>query len=436
MKNHHTGSVTKLLQRVMVTIVLLLLWQTVIAQQLTHTSPEKAGFSSERLQKITEMINSYSKDHQVAGIVAIVAREGKIVYHSASGYRDIEAGIPMQKDDIYRIASQTKSVTCTAVMMLYEEGKFLLDDPVSKYIPEFRNPEVLESFNEVDSTYTTKPANREVTIHDLLTHTSGISYPVIGSEEAKAIYAKADVPLGFEPRPVKLEEKMKTLAGLPLLHQPGERYTYGLSIDVLGYLVEVISGKSLADFFRERIFEPLGMEDTYFYVPPDKHSRLATVYSYNSAFETVVRPDDPNIDHTYPLVADGTYYSGGAGLSSTAHDFTRFLQMLLNGGEYNGRRLMSPHTIRLMTINQIGDLGLWGSPNKMGYGFEVVTEKGSTSSPWHGGTFSGGGFWGSGHWVEPSTGIVAVLWTQHSSQAWVEMQNKFRVMVYGALTEE
>lgn len=415
---------------------MLLLWQSVPAQQLKPASPERVGFSSERLQKITEMLHGYTEDHKIAGTVALIARNGKIVYHEAEGYRNIEDDIKMQKDDIYRIASQTKSVTCVAVMMLYEEGKFLLDDPISKYIPEFKNPEVLKTFNEKDSSYTTEPAKREITIHDLLTHTSGISYPVIGPPSARAIYAKAGIPLGFVPGQLNLGEKMEKLGDLPLMHHPGEAYTYGLSIDVLGYLVEVISGKSFDQFLRERLFEPLEMEDTYFYVPEDKQSRMATVYTRVDG-EVIENPADDSlgINTIYPFTENGTYYSGGGGLSSTAQDYATFLQMLLNGGKYNGQQIISPHTIRLMTTNQIGDIERL-SPTKMGYGFEVVTEKSSTQLLWHEDSYAFGGFWGSNFWVDPSTGLVGLIWTQHSNFCWSEMQEKFKVMVYGALTEE
>src|SRR3546814_277931 len=283
-------------------------------------------------------------------------------------------------------------------MMLMEEGKFLLDDPVSRYIPEFSQVRVMKKFNEEDSTCTTVPAKREVTVRDLLTHTSGIGYAVIGSREANAIYAKAGIPVGFEARPLKLADKMKILAGLPLMHQPGERFTYGLNTDMLGYLVEVVSGKSLAEFFRERIFEPLGMKDTWFYLPEEKAGRLADVYIEDASGKSVPMPrtGPAGYDRDYPLTGS-TYYSGGAGLVSTAWDYAVFMQMLLNGGVYNGHRLLSPNTVRLMTSNQIGDLSL--GPNKFGLGFEVVTRKGASNAPWHEGSFSWGGYFGSNYWM-------------------------------------
>lgn len=408
-----------------------------IPQVVTQAaSPEEVGFSSERLAKLDQLLESFTgKDHRVAGAAAFIARKGKVVYYTASGYRDIEAGNPMERDDIFRIASQTKTITAIAVMMLYEEGKFLLDDPVSKYIPEFRNPQVLDTFNAEDTSYTTKPAKSEPTIRQLLTHTSGLSYAVIGTEEARAIYAKAGVRIGFEPNPDKLADKMKILAGLPLMHEPGTVYSYSLGLDMAGYLVEVVSGKPLNEFFRERIFEPLGMKDTHFYLPPEKHSRLVTVYGLDDQFKTIRRPNDPALDHTYPLVKNGTYYSGGAGLCSTVEDYGKFLQMLLNGGQYNGHRLLSPHTIRLITSNQIGDLAIWGSPNKMGLGFEITSEKGSIQGPLQEGAFAFGGFWGTWGWADPASDLVVVLMTQHSTFTSIDMMNKFRVMVYGALTE-
>ena len=424
-----------IIKRIGYTVLLfLLVGQSIRAQQLKTALPENAGFSSARLKAIDKMMHSYTDDHKVAGVVGIVARNGEIVYHSAAGYRDIEAKVKLQKDDIYRIASQTKAVTCAAVMMLFEEGKFLLEDPISKYIPEFRNPKVIKSFNEADSSYTTEPAKREITIHDLLTHTSGISYAVIGSREARAIYAKAGVPIGFEPRKIRLADKMKILGGLPLMHHPGEAITYGLSIDVLGYLIEVVSGKSLDAFFNARLFKPLGMKDTYFYVPEDKQARMAKAYTRkNGKVVENNAGDSAAINTIYPFIKDGTYFSGGAGLSSTAYDYIVFLQMLLNGGTYDGKRLLSPHTIRLMTSNQIGDLN-WGT-DKSGFGLVVVTEKSAALYPWHKGTFAGGGFWGSNYWVDPLSGMVALIWCQDSNADWVALQNKFKAMVYGALEE-
>src|SRR5690606_30253532 len=266
----------------------------------------------------------------------------------------------MQKENIFRIASQTKAVTSVAIMMLFEEGKLRLDDPVSKYIPAFKNQTVLEKFNKEDSTYTTVPAKSEVTIRQLLTHTSGIGYAQIGSPEANAIYAKNNITAGIGVNDNSLLEAMTRLGKLPLMHQPGEKWTYGLNTDLLGCLVEVISGKSLDEFFRTRIFEPLGMKDTYFNIPAEKAGRLVNLYTERPD-GTLVKADSNMLNgpvtSDYPLQKT-TYFSGGAGLSSTIYDYAIFLQMLLNNGEYDGKRLLGRNTVRMMTTNQIGDLGL------------------------------------------------------------------------------
>ncbi|HUM67105.1 MAG TPA: serine hydrolase domain-containing protein, partial [Chitinophagaceae bacterium] len=342
---------------------LILFSQTGFTQVLKEASPESAGMSTERLKRIDQLIQEYVDKKWIAGGSAIIARDGKIVYYKAVGYDDIDKKTPLKRDAIFRIASQTKAITSVAVMMLYEEGKFLLKDPISRYIPEFSKPQVLDKFNEADSTYTTVPAKREVTIHDLLTHTSGIGYAQIGSKEATAIYAKNGIVGGIGVGKILLGDKMKKLGSLPLFHQPGEKWTYGLNTDLLGYLVEVVSGMSLDEFFRKRIFEPLGMKDTYFYLPKEKYSRLATLYTEDSAKKVIKAADHVDIngdfDSNYPAT-EGTYYSGGGGLSSTAFDYAIFMQMLLNGGEYNGKRILGRATVNMMTVSQY-DKTNWSS---------------------------------------------------------------------------
>ena len=408
------------------------------AQGLTIGKPELDGFSSARLHSIDSLFNSYTKDHQIAGVCAIVARHGHNDYWSASGYSDIKAGKLLQRTDMFRIASQTKAITCVAILILYQEGKLLLDDPISKYIPEFKNPIVLKTFNAKDSSYTTEPAKREVTIHDLLTHTSGISYRAIGTTEAKAIYSKAGIPAGFETRHIKLADKMRLLAKLPLMQQPGTGYTYGLNMDVLGDIIEIVSHQTLNDFFRERIFRPLGMNDTYFYVPVDKQARVSKVFMTTPKGETVENTANDTtgeINVNYPFTKNGSYFSGGAGLTSTAYDYALFLQMVQNGGILNGKRILSPNILHLMRINQIGDIGIWYTSNKIGFSFEVVTDKGAAEAPWHVGTNIGGGYWGSSYWADPVSDLVVVIWTQHGSFYSGDMLNKFKAMVYGALNE-
>ncbi len=408
--------------------------------QLKQVTPESQDMSSSRLSNIDSLFQHLTGNgHEVAGVSAIVLRHGQIVYYNAAGYRDIARNQLLKKDDLFRIASQTKVITVTAIMMLYEEGRLLLDDPISKYIPEFSHPVVLKSFNEKDSSYETGPAKSEITVRQLLNHTSGISYTSIGTKEAKAIYTKAGVPIGFEARHIQLADKMKILAKLPLMHEPGAAFTYGLNTDVLGYLVEVVSGKSLKEFFQQRIFDPLGMKDTYFYIPADKQGRLSKAYVTDAKGHTVendAMDTTGGVNTIYPFTKNGTYYSGGAGLSSTAYDYVLFLQMLANGGELNGHRLLSPSSVRLMTMNQIGDLEFpWSAVNREGFVFQVVTEKGSAESGWNAGTYFGGGYWNSTYWVDPKTGIVAQIWTQHFSPYGGELFNKFKAIIYGAITK-
>src|SRR5664280_3602103 len=333
-------------------LILILAFSCTQTTELKETSPITVSVSGERLLRIDRMLQQGIDSGWIAGAVGFIARDGKIVYNKSFGVSNIEAKTPMRTNDIFRIASQTKAITSVAVMMLFEEGKFLLDDPISKYIPEFANPTVLEKFNVKDSSYTTVKANREITIRDLLTHTSGIDYAGIGSENMKAIYAKAGIPTGFVSEKIVLGDKMRKLGRLPLVHQPGERFTYGLNVDVLGYLVEILSGETLDKYFRTHIFEPLGMNDTYFYVPASTINMLVKVTAEDKNHHLVNASAD-FVD--YPINGK-TYYSGGAGLSSTIKDYATFLQMLLNKGEYNGKRLLARRTVELMTSNQIGDL--------------------------------------------------------------------------------
>jgi CubicO group peptidase (beta-lactamase class C family) len=364
--------------------------------------PESVGMSTERLSRIDNLVKEYVDKKWIAGAAVLVARDGKIVYYKGLGYDDFDKKTPMKKDAICRIASQTKAITSVAVMMLYEEGKILLNDPVSNYIPEFKNPRVLDKFNPADTTYTTVPAKRELTIRDLLTHTSGIDYAQIGSKEANAIYYKAGLVGGIGVNKILLADKMKILGGLPLMHQPGEKWTYGLNTDLLGYLIELVSGMSLDQFFKKKIFEPLGMKDTYFYLPKEKRNRLATLYTEDSTKHIIKDGETYELNGTiyvnYPNM-DGTYYSGGGGLSSTAYDYGIFMQMMLNGGEYNGKRILSRSSVRMMTSNQIGDIAF--GDDKFGLGFGIVTERGSAKTPVSPGTFSWGGMFSSSYWIDP-----------------------------------
>jgi CubicO group peptidase (beta-lactamase class C family) len=394
------------------------------------SSPESAGISSSRLSRIDNLLEAYAKNEQLPGAVALIVRDGKIVYHKAFGYSDIEKKTPLKKDDIFRIASQSKAITSLAVMMLWEEGKFLLDEPVSKYIPEFKSPTVLKTFNAADSTYTTEPAKGEVTIRQLLTHTSGIDYAAIGSAEFKAIYAKATVPSGIGNDKDVLRDKMKILGKLPLKHQPGERWTYGLNCDLLGYLVEVWSGMTFDQFLKTRVFDPLGMKDTYFYLPKEKHNRLVALHEGkgDKVVKMQARAYD-GVNPNYPMLA-GTYFSGGAGLSSTVEDYAKFLQLFLNKGEYNGVRLLSRKTVELMLTDQID-----GDGDEFGLGFGLETVKNDHKSVVSLGSFTWGGAFNTHYWADPKERIIALVYTNVYSTPHWNIGDKFRVLTYQSITD-
>ena len=276
---------------------------------LADAAPETVGMSSERLARLDGILQAGVTQNKVPGVAAIVVRNGKIVYHKAFGMADNAANRPLKRDDIFRIASMSKAVTSTAIMMLWEEGKFQLDDPISKYIPEFKNQTVLKSFKFEDSTYVTEPVKSEITIRHLLTHTSGIGYGVIdGQEQFKALYHKANIIDLFTTEPVKIGDNIKKLAKLPLHHQPGEKYTYSEGLDVLGYLVEVVSGMSFDAFLRQRLFDPLGMDDTYFYLPESKFARLVAVQKPQNG--QWVRYPVTFYDTDYPIKGAKMFYSG------------------------------------------------------------------------------------------------------------------------------
>ncbi len=425
------------MHKIILTLLFALILTSSFGQMAKHpvlqeAKPEVVGFSPERLQRIDKAVQEYIDKGYQAGAIAFIARNGKIVYHKSFGQDDREAKTSLKKDAIFRIASQTKAITSVAVMMLFEEGKFLLDDPISKYIPAFAKPKVLDQFNEKDTTYTTIPAKQEITIRQLLTHTSGISYPSIGTKEANAIYAKAKIPSGIGTPNGKLADAINALATLPLIHQPGEKFSYGLNTDVLGYLVEVSSGMTLDQFFRTRIFEPLGMKDTYFYLPKEKQNRLAVLYTEDKTKTITKMPPRNGQSPDYPR-QDGSYYSGGAGLSSTAYDYAIFLQMLLNGGKYNGKHLLSPSTVRMMTSNQIGDLNL--GFKKFGLGFGLTTGREATRLGVSEGSFDWGGIFGTTYWADPKEGVVALLMTQKYPNSYGDLADKFRVLVYQAILE-
>jgi CubicO group peptidase (beta-lactamase class C family) len=402
---------------------------------LTEADPGSVGISAERLARIDNMCREAVDQGNLPGIVSLVARNGKIVHWKAYGMANNQDGRKMKRDDIFRIASQSKAITATAVMMLWEEGAFRLDDPISKYIPEFKDPQVLSTFRYSDTTWTGVPASREITIRHLLSHTSGIGYGVIdGDERINMIYQKAGVTDLFTTEPVTIEQSVKKLAGLPLHHNPGEQFTYSEGLDVLGYFIEVVSGMPFDEFLRTHIFDPLGMDDTRFYFPQEKAGRLVAVQQkVDGKWE---KYPVTFYDTDYPVKGAKTFFSGGAGLSSTAKDYATFLQMYLNGGEYNGVRLLSRSTVDVILSNQIGNI--WGedSDTRFGLAFEILTDKGqATGGLGSAGTFNWGGYFNSQYFADPQERIIGIILKQTQGPVNDDTGWKFRQMVFQTLDD-
>ncbi len=381
-----------------------------VFSSLTPVEANQVGISPDRLSRIDKMCQTAIEENEVPGIVALVARKGKIVYHKAFGYADNTSNRKMDKNDIFRIASQSKAITSTAVMMLWEQGLFRLDDPISKYIPEFKDPQILYSFKSSDTTFITKPADKEISIRHLLTHTSGIGYGVIdGDSRMRKIYQKAGVTDLFTTEPITIEESIKKLAKLPLHHNPGEKFTYSEGLDVLGYFIEIISGQSFDTYLREHLFDPLGMNDTYFYLPADKASRLVTVQTKKEG--KWARYPDTFYETDYPISGAKKFFSGGAGLSSTARDYAIFLQMYLNNGTYNGVRILSRTTVQSILSNQTSDL--LGQNSFYGLAFGGLTQSGANrGGQGSAGTFRWGGYFNTQYYADPEEEIIGILMKQ------------------------
>lgn len=420
-------------KNIFISVSLVLVLATAIAQSpknFVPGKPEDVGMSSERLGRIDQYLQDLVSSKKIPGAVVFVARNGKVVYNKTFGYSDVESNAALKKDNIFRIASQSKAITSLAVMMLWEEGKFQLDDAVSKYIPEFKNQRVLDRLNWTDTTYTTQPAKSEITVRQLLTHTSGLDYAGIGTQEFKAIYAKAGIPSGIGNHNMVLAEKMKILGGLPLKHHPGEQYTYGLNMDVLGYLVEVWSGMKFDQFLSKRVFQPLGMNDTYFFVPKEKHNRVVTLYeSKDGLVKKVDHKIFDGVSPDYPTL-DGKYHSGGAGLNSTVEDYAKFLQMFLNKGEFNGARLLSRKTVELMLTSQLQP----PLTNQVGLGFGLETELNDHRSVLSLGTFNWGGAFNSQYWADPKEKLVLIIYTNMYNSPY-RTGDYFRNLTYQAISD-
>ena len=402
---------------------------------LSEASASSEGMSEERLARIDAMCINAIDDNEIPGAVALIARNGKIVYYKAFGMADNESERKLKRDDIFRIASQTKAITSTAVMMLWEEGKFKMDDPISQYIPEFGKAILLDSFNENDSSYTTKLADKQITIRHLITHTSGIGYGFIDADDRfRKIYLKEGIIDAFTIEPITIKENIKKLAKLPLHHNPGEKFTYSEGLDVLGYFIEIMSGMPLDVFFRERIFDPLGMDDTWFYLPKSKYDRLVSSQTKKDD-KWIKVPAMEGFDPDYPIKGAKTFFAGGAGLSSTAKDYATFLQMYLNNGELNGVRLLSRTTVQFIMANQVGNL-LGDSGSYYGLAFGVIDQKGQdTGGKSSIGTFEWGGYFNTHYFADPKEKIIGILMKQTQEISDDETGWKFRQLVGQAVDD-
>lgn len=418
------------IQKVLWCTTLLLTCSTTAAQQIRTDAPPDPSVDYTRLARVDTLANTYIRNNWLKGVVTLVVKDNQVILYKGYGSLDTAGKTPMPKDALFRFASQSKAVISAAVLTLYEQGKFTLDEPVWHFIPEFRNPVVLDTYNEKDTTYTTVPAKRDITFRDLLTHTSGIDYAIIGSPKMTAIYAKNHLSHGLGVIDQDLLSTIKVLARLPLVHQPGEKWTYGLSIDVLGALVEVISGKDLETYLRETIFAPLGMNDTYFNVPASKASRLAAVYTEDSLHHIVPMTEKFGFDPNYPL-KQKHYFSGGAALTGTAWDYAKFLQMLLNHGTYNGHKILSPRTVELMTSGQLS-FNYNGADN-FGLGFGITSDSSARRNPRNAGSFSWGGYFGTTYWADPRAHMIVLIMTQQTPNTHYDFSNKTEQLVYQAL---
>jgi CubicO group peptidase (beta-lactamase class C family) len=410
--------------------------------ELPRGDAKSQGFSPEKLERIPALLKEAVEKKQIAGGVALVARRGKVIHVSMAGLQDIESKAPMANGAIFRIASMSKPITSVAVMQLVEDGKLKLTDTLSKYVPEFKDMKVAVPSQDGKSFETVK-SEREITIHDLLTHSSGITYRIMSKPHVGKLYEEANVCDGLVESEESLADNVRKIAKLPLVCQPGSAWEYGLNTDVLGHVVEVVSGKSLEDFMRERIFMPLKMNDTCFNLAKDKHSRLVSLCtieedkSLRKVGEKAVTTGAFVYTGTVPTHADNKYFSGGAGLVSTAGDYFRFGQMMLNGGELNGARVLKAETVATMTKNQLGKIRIMPGNSQMGYGFGVLSEedKNGQNDPAGVGTFAWGGAYGTYFWVDPKNELVAVVMAQVFPNDFT-LSVEIKKAVYAAMTGE
>ena len=413
----------------------LLLGAGALAQDLPSAKPESVGLSPERLGRIAATVQRDIDDKRIAGMVTLVIRHGQVAWFDARGMADREAGRPMQKDSLFRICSMTKPITSTAVMILYEEGRLLLEDPLSKYLPEFRNMKVL--VKPASGQPYTVPASREITIQDLLRHTSGLTYP--WNADLGQAYVDARVGDGLSQYDGTIADSAKRLAAVPLLFNPGDRWEYSLSVDVLGRVDEVVSGMPLDQFFKARIFGPLGMKDTYFFPPDDRVARLAAADTYDEgkglarfADGTFLMDGPDPYTADYPNNGPKTLFSGGAGLCSTAMDYARFCQLMLNGGALGNVRLLSRKSVELMSHDSLGKID-----PKMGFGlgFGVNGAKQPLDEIGSAGSFNWGGFYYTSFEIDPKEDMIIISMAQLHPTGGLGLDKEVKILAYQALDD-
>jgi CubicO group peptidase (beta-lactamase class C family) len=419
----------------------LLLLSCVLLSACTTTNNESlpslpnsgTRIDQSRLERIDTAVNQAVVNGEISGAVALIIKGDQTVYHKAFGLADIATQKPMKNDSIFRIASMTKAITSTAIMILHEQGSLQLNDSVSKYLPEFSSMKVVDEVSEDGTIVSTKPATKPIRIVDLLMHASGITYGFIPGKLSKS-YADAGVLDSLTVSNFDLASNIRRLAAQPLLFEPGSKWAYGLSTDVLGRVVEVVSGQALDQYFLEHITAPLKMDDTWFYLPDDKADRLVTLYAHvddkglvaSNGSESDIKLDDSN----YPIQGAKTYFSGGAGMSSTAADYGRFVHMLLNDGELDGVRIMSRKSVELMRTPRI-DIDGDGTAD-FGLGFAVIADLGKYDTLGSVGSYAWGGAFFTSYWIDPSENLAAVLMSQ-ARPVKSNLDNKFRTLVYQAL---
>jgi len=413
-------------------LLAFMLQLTLYAQEFKKVPANSVGLSSERLEFLTNTFQEYVDQGELPGAVVLVARKGQIAYLNAFGKSDKENNLPMQENSIFRIASQTKAIVSVGIMLLQEEGKLLITDPVGKYIPAFKETTV--AVPQEGAAYEIVKAQRPITIRDLLTHTAGIGY---GQGIASDLWKQAKIQgWYFADREEPIQATVSRMAALPFEAQPGEKFVYGYNTDILGALIEVVSGESLDTFLKTRILDPLGMNDTHFYLPKAKSSRLTVVYSPTK--KGLERAPNPG-----GMVGQGAYldgprvsFSGGAGFLSTAVDYAKFLQMMLNKGSFNGKQIISPKTVALMTVNHLGAIPFpWEKGVGFGLGFSVVEDLGQRGVLGSKGEFGWGGAYHSTYWVDPQEELVVVYFTQLIPANGLDDHQKLRALVYQALMD-